>query len=122
MLVSPIVILLAIANVFQAKRKRSDAVRYLTTFSCLSYVALTAFPDGMNLRYIVMLDMPLRFLAATQLIELSGRWGRYRNIIFACAVAVVCSHDLWQHHVLFAQGGLYELVTEGLVRVQGILK
>lgn len=121
-LVSPVVILLAVANILQARRKRSDAVRYLTTFSCLSYAALTAFPDGMNLRYIVMLDMPLRFLAATQLIELSGRWARYRNIILGCAVAVVCSHDLWQHHVLFAKGGLYELVTEGLVRVQGILK
>jgi hypothetical protein len=116
------VVLLASANILQAGRKRSDSVRYLTTFSCLSYAALTAFPDGMNLRYIVMLDMPLRFLAAKQLIELSGKWGRYRNIILGCAVAVVCSHDLWQHHVLFAKGGLYELVTEGLVRAQGILK
>ena len=121
-LVSPLIVLLATANILQAGRKRSDSVRYLTAFSCLSYAALTAFPDGMNLRYIVMLDMPLRFLAATQLVDLSGRWGRHRNIILGCAVAAVCAHDLWQHHVLFVKGGLYELVTEGLVRAQGIIK
>lgn len=121
-LVSPAIVLLASANMLQARGTSSAARRYLTAFSCLSYAALTAFPDGMNLRYIVMLDMPLRFLAATQLFELSARWGRHRNSILVCAVAALCAHDLWQHHVLFAKGGLYELVTEGLVRAQGIIK
>jgi hypothetical protein len=121
-LVSPAIILLASANMLQARGKMSTPCRYLAAFSCLSYAVLTAFPDGMNLRYIVMLDMPLRFLAATQLFELSAKWGRYKNPILVCAVISLCTYDLWQHHVLFVKGGLYELVTEGLVRAQGIIK
>ena len=122
MLVSPAIVLLASANMLQAGRRKNAPRSFFIAFSCLMYVALTAFPDGMNLRYIVMLDMPLRFLAATQLFELSARWGRYRNTILVGAIIALCAHDLWQHHVLFVKSGLYELVTEGLVRAQGIIK
>ena len=122
LLVSPAILILALANLLAAKRHRSRADRYLGTFSCLSYLALTAFPDGMNLRYIVMLDMPLRFLATTQLFALSRAWGHYRHVLLALAVIALCAYDLRQHDVLFVKGNLYELVTEGLIRAQGIIK
>jgi len=120
-LVSPVIAVLAVANLLQARRG-DGARRYLAAFSCLSYFALTVFPDGMNLRYIVMLDMPLRFLAATQLFALSANWAQRRKLLSVCAVLALCAYDLRQHHVLFVKGGLYELVTEGLVRAQGIVK
>jgi 4-amino-4-deoxy-L-arabinose transferase-like glycosyltransferase len=121
-LVSPVIAVLAVANLLQARGRSDSAQRYLAAFSCLSYVALTAFPDGMNLRYVVMLDMPLRFLAAAQLFALSAKWAQQRKVLLACAVLALCAYDLRQHRVLFIKGGLYELVTEGLVRAQGIVK
>jgi Dolichyl-phosphate-mannose-protein mannosyltransferase len=121
-LVSPIIAVLAVANVLQARSCGDSARRYLVAFSCLSYAALTAFPDGMNLRYIVMLDMPVRFLAATQLFALSANWAQLRRLLLVCTVLVLCAYDLRQHDVLFVKGRLYELVTEGLVRAQGIVK
>lgn len=120
-LVSPLTTVLALANMLQAGRNDS-AQRYLIAISCLSYFVLTAFPEGMNLRYIVMLDMPLRFLAVSQLGALSDRWAKGRRFAFAGTVLALCAYDLWQHQVLFVKGGLYELVTEGLVRAQGIVK
>jgi hypothetical protein len=121
MLVSPLVVLLAATNLL-AGRPQESMQRYLLAFCCLVYGVLTAFPGGMNLRYIVMLDMPLRFLAATQLFVLSSSWGKRRNLLLACAVVALCAYDLRQHYVLYVKGGLYELVTEGLVRAQGIIK
>jgi len=120
-LVSPFVAILAVANLLQPQR-RDGAQRYIAAFSCLTYAVLTAFPDGMNLRYIVMLDMPLRFLAMIQLFALSANWGRQKKILLLCAVLGLCAYELWQHYVLFVKGGLYELVTEGLVRAQEIIR
>jgi hypothetical protein len=121
-LVSPIVVMLAASSVLQARRNNMRGHTYLAAFFCLSYGVLTIFPDGMNLRYMAMLDMPLRFLAGCQLFALSGKWGRHRNLLLAGAVLALCAYDLRQHNILFVKGGLYELVTEGLVRAQGIMR
>lgn len=121
-LVSPVVIMLAVTSLLQARRTTMTGHGYLATFVCLTYGVLTLFPDGMNLRYIVMLDMPLRFLAAGQLFTLTRRWSRHQAVLLTCAVVALCAYDLRQHHVLFAKGSLYELVTEGLIRAQNIVK
>jgi 4-amino-4-deoxy-L-arabinose transferase-like glycosyltransferase len=121
-LVSPIILILALACFFQPACWRNAPQRYLAVFSFLTYVTLAAFPLGMNLRFIVMLDMPLRFLATTQLFALSDRWGTARKPLLFLAVIAFCLHDLRQHQVLFVQGHLYELVTEGLIRAQGIIR
>lgn len=122
LLVSPIVVVLAATVIVHPPRTSMSGFRYLVAFVCLSYAVLALFPDGMNLRYIVMLDMPLRFLAAVQLFTLSRNWGRHRPILLACAVIALSGYELRQHHVLFVKGALYELVTEGLITAQGIVK
>lgn len=122
LLVSPFIIVLAMANILQSGVRYAGANRYLTVFSCVTYAILMAFPDGMNLRYIVMLDMPLRFLAADQTFALAKNWGRYKNALLACAIIMLCGYDLRQHRILFVKGALYKLVTEGLVRAQGVIR
>ncbi len=122
LLVSPVVVLLATANILQTVADRTPAHRYLATFSCLTYAVLTVFPEGMNLRYILMLDMPLRFFATQQVFAFSQYFGRHKNVLLACTVLAICAYDLRQHHILFVKGQLYELVTEGLVRTQGIIR
>jgi len=121
-LVSPIVVVLAVGNLLQSSGKRTRGEVYLITLCCLMYTLLASFPGGMNLRYILMLDMPLRVLAASQLFSLSAHWGRHKTAFLACALLFLCAYDLRQHQVLFAKGGLYELVTEGLLRAQDIMK
>lgn len=122
LLVSPIVVLLAGAAVLETRRSTVPGQAYAAAFVCLSYAVLALFPDGMNLRFIVMLDTPLRFLAAAQLLALSHRWGRHRTLLLTCVVVALCGYELRQHYVLFVKGALYELVTEGLIHAQGIVK
>ena len=122
LLVSPIIVMLASAAALQTRRNSISGQAYLVTFCCLSYAILALFPGGMNLRYIVMLDMPLRFLATAELFTLSRRWGRHRVVLLACAIIALCAYELRQHHILFVRGALYELVTEGLIHAQGIVR
>ena len=68
---------------------------------------------GMNLRYANMWDMPLRFLAFSQIVAFSARLQRYRTLILCGASALVCAVELRQYLILFVQYPLYELVTEG---------
>ena len=114
--------MLASAAALQTRSTSISGQAYLVTFSCLSYAVLALFPGGMNLRYIVMLDMPLRFLATVELFTLSRRWGRHRVVLLACAIIALCAYELRQHHILFVKGALYELVTEGLIHAQKIVR
>jgi hypothetical protein len=122
MLVSPAIMLLAIANLLSPRGWAIPGHSYLAAFTFVIYVILTSFPDGMNLRYILMLDMPLRFFAASQLLAFSQSWGRWRNLLLAGVVLALCTYELHQHYVLFVKGRLYELVSTGLLRAQNILK
>ena len=121
-LVSPIIVILASAAALQTRGNSTSGQAYLVTFCCLSYAGLALFPGGMNLRYIVMLDMPLRFLATAELFTLSRRWGRHQAVLLGCAIIALCAYELHQHDVLFVKGALYELVTEGLIHAQGIVR
>jgi len=76
----------------------------------------------MNLRYANMWDMPLRFLAFSQLVVLGDCARRYRNVVVVAAVAVLCVFELRQYIILCVQYPLYELVPEGLLRALHILK
>ncbi len=120
-LVSPAILLLAVASAFQV-RGPDPAHRYLLAFICLTYLVMANVKFGMNLRYATIWDMPLRFLAAGQLVSLSGEFGKRRNGWLALLVACVCGVELIQYHRLFVESSLTELVTENLDRALKILK
>ena len=69
-----------------------------------------------------MWDMPLRFLAFSQLTALVQPFTRYRTALLWAAVALVCAVELRQYLILFVEYPLYELVSEGLLRALQILK
>jgi hypothetical protein len=77
---------------------------------------------GMNLRYTNMWDLPLRFLAVCCLLGLTARFARWQNLALGVSVAAICALELNQYYVFFVRFGLYELVTEGLLRAVNILK
>lgn len=121
LLISPVVLLLAVATFFQTRRNDHAGV-FLLLFIVLSYLIMANVKNGMNLRYTVAWDMPLRFLAATQLFRLSGLGWRWAHILPALAVGGLCLLELRQYFIFFIQHDLYELVTAELMYAVNILK
>jgi hypothetical protein len=121
MLVSPIVLVLAIGGVFTQVRG-SKAFVYLVAFVGFSYLIMCNIRYGMNLRYASIWDLPLRALAAAQIGAVAARFGPRQTLVTVIAIAALCAYELRQYVIFFVDFGLYELVTEGLVRAVKILK
>jgi hypothetical protein len=120
-LVSPIVVLLAVGAVFGLDRSRKPEL-FLAVFIASSYLIMCNIKYGMNLRYANMWDMPLRFLALSQLFVICNLLTRYRTIAISACVAGICVFELRQYIALAVHYPLHELVTEGLLRALHILK
>jgi 4-amino-4-deoxy-L-arabinose transferase-like glycosyltransferase len=121
LLVSPLVTLLALAAVFRLQRTQK-VEQFVCLFIASSYLVMCNLKYGMNLRYANMWDMPLRVLAFAALASLTLNLRRYRTMVLAGAVVLVCAVELRQYLILFVQFPLYELVSEGLLRALKILK
>lgn len=121
LLVSPLVFLLAIGSIFCLNRKKTTEL-YLTIFIAASYAIMCNIKYGMNLRYANMWDMPMRFLAFSQLVTWGSLLRKYQTATVTAGVLLVCAFELRQYVVLFVQSPLYELITEGLLRALRILK
>lgn len=121
LLVSPIILILALGGIFRLDRTKKPEL-YLSIFLAASYLIMCNVKYGMNLRYANMWDMPLRFLALSSLFALVAPIQRYRSIVLAAAVALICAVEMRQYITLAVQFPLYELVSEGLLRALHILK
>jgi 4-amino-4-deoxy-L-arabinose transferase-like glycosyltransferase len=121
MLMSPVVLVLAIGRLFQLDRTKKPEL-YMSIFVAATYLVMCNVRYGMNLRYTNMWDLPLRFLAVCCLLGLTARFARWQNVVLGVSVAAICALELNQYYVFFAKFGLYELVTEGLLRAVNILK
>ncbi|MGI9086292.1 MAG: phospholipid carrier-dependent glycosyltransferase [Chthoniobacterales bacterium] len=121
LLVSPIILLLAIGKIFTLERAQKPEL-FLAIFVAASYLVMCNLKYGMNLRYANMWDLPLRVLAFSQLTALVRPFARYRAVLLAVAVALICLVEMRQYLILFVNYGLYELVSEGLLRALQILK
>lgn len=121
MLVSPVVLLLATAAVFQLNRaKKLDL--FCAIFIAASYLVMCNVRNGMNIRYGNMWEMPLRMLALSQLGTLTSRLAKYRTLVLIGAVGLLCAVELRNYVALASEYPLYELVTEQLMRALHILK
>ncbi len=121
LLVSPLVLLLALGSVFRLDRTKGPEL-CLTIFIATSYAIMCNIKYGMNLRYANMWDMPLRFLAFSQLVAFGSFFRKYQGAFVAGAVLMICAFEFRQYVILFVQHPLYEMVSEGLLRALQILK
>ena len=121
LLVSPVVLLLALGAIFRLDRTQKPEL-FLAVFIGASYLVMCNLKYGINLRYANMWDMPLRFLAFSQMTALVQPFTRYRTAVLWAAVALVCAVEMRQYLILFVEYPLYELVSEGLLRALQILK
>jgi len=76
----------------------------------------------MNLRYANMWDMPLRFLAFSQIVAMASWAKSYRTAIIATAVVVLAAIEFHQYIVLAVRYPLYELITQDLLQALQVLK
>jgi 4-amino-4-deoxy-L-arabinose transferase-like glycosyltransferase len=121
LLVSPIVLILALGTVFRLNRTMKPEL-FISIFIAASYLVMCNVKYGMNLRYANMWDLPLRFLAFSQIVALASLAKAYRATIIAAAVVLLTAIEFHQYIVLAVHYPLYELITHDLLRALQILK
>ena len=120
LLVSPIILILSFGTLFRLTRATPQL--FFWVFIGASYLVMCNVKYGMNLRYANMWDMPLRFLACSQMMSLAKLTGRHRSLLFGAAIALLAAIELRQYLILAVNYPLYELVTHDLLQALHILK
>ena len=123
LLVNPWTLLLAIGAVFALRLKNKPAL-YFVGFFAVTYLIMCNVKYGMNLRYATIWDLPIRYLAFTQLTACAWRIGgrRYASWLLVGGMMVLCAYDLHQWQILFVDSHLLELVSEDLLRAVKMVK
>jgi len=121
MLVSPIVLILALATAFRLNRTMKPEL-FMSIFIAASYLVMCNVKYGMNLRYANMWDLPLRLLAFSQIFWLASFAKQFRSAIIAAAVVLLAAFEFHQYIVLAIRYPLYELITHDLLQALSILK
>jgi 4-amino-4-deoxy-L-arabinose transferase-like glycosyltransferase len=121
LLVSPIVLILALGTVFRLNRTMKPEL-FMSIFIAASYLVMCNVKYGMNLRYANMWDLPLRFLALSQIVAFASLAKNYRGVIIAGAVVFLAAIEFHQYIVLAVRYPLYELITHDLLQALQILK
>ena len=121
LLVSPIVLILALGTLFRLNRTMKPEL-FMSIFIAASYLVMCNVKYGMNLRYANMWDLPLRFLALSQIVAFASLAKKYRTAIIAGAVVLLAAIEFHQYIVLAVRYPLYELITHDLLQALQILK
>jgi hypothetical protein len=119
--VSPVVLILALAAIFQLDATKKPEL-FCVVFIAASYLIMCNIKYGMNLRYAIIWDMPLRLLAFSQIVIFCARFQRYRTLIICSAVGLICLLELRQYIILAVHYKLYELIPQILLRALHIIK
>jgi 4-amino-4-deoxy-L-arabinose transferase-like glycosyltransferase len=121
-LLSPLVVALTFGRVFMIEKKEAPDL-FWGLFLGFSFVAMSIVPFGFSLRFAAYWDVPLRWLAASQLVILSGRFSaRWRNPTLITALALILVVDLEQYCRLFVKAEIYDPVSSHLLRASKLVK
>jgi 4-amino-4-deoxy-L-arabinose transferase-like glycosyltransferase len=121
LLVSPIILILAFGTIFRLNRLMKPEL-FMSIFIAASYLVMCNVKYGMNLRYANMWDLPLRFLAFSEIAWLASFAKRFQTAIIAAAVILLAAIEFHQYIVLAVRYPLYELITHDLLQALQILK
>lgn len=122
LLVTPLVTLLAIGRLFQLSTKSRPEL-YCALFLLASFVPMANLSGGMNLRFAACWDLPLCFLAFSQLDLVARRLPPRRGMIaLVVSTALVCGVELNEYCRIFVKTDAYDPITPQLLRSENILK
>jgi len=119
---SPLVTLLALAALGRLNFQEAIS-RYLALFLAVTYLLMSNLRYGISLRYTAIWDLPLRYLAFTQVVLMAVSVPpRYRTIFIPVAIAIVCTVDLSHYYFFFVQNGTYDPTATEILRQLNIVK
>jgi hypothetical protein len=121
LLISPIVLLLAVGGGFRLATS-SRTYLYLLLFVAASYLIMCNVRYGMNLRYAIIWEFPLRVLAFGQLCLMTRSLGARQSLALVIGVAALCAYDFRQYLIFNSDPDFYELATFILLKALAILK
>jgi 4-amino-4-deoxy-L-arabinose transferase-like glycosyltransferase len=121
-LLSPCVVALAFGALFQVKAK-SKPDFFWSLFLGASFIAMSSVPYGMSLRFAAYWDLPLRWLAGSEVLLLAGRYPRAKPwLVVLVLVLVLAAIDLFQYWRFFVHGAIYDPVSFQLIRAAKFVK
>lgn len=122
LLVSPLLVVFSIGGMFQL-RKRDKAGLFMASFLALSFAGMSCITYGMSLRYAAYWDVPLCWLALTQVRRLSKKSGKFRSsFVTSALVLLLAASGATQYYRFFMKGAVYDPVTASLVWAAGLEK
>jgi 4-amino-4-deoxy-L-arabinose transferase-like glycosyltransferase len=121
-LLSPVIVALVFGRIFNIN-KESQVDFFCALLLGFSFVAMSAVSGGMSLRFAAYWDFPLRWLAASQVLQFSGKFRRIKPF-FALAglILMVVAVDLFQYWRYFVHARIYDPVTFQLFYASGLFK
>ena len=121
-IMSPLVVALACGRMFQLRKyDRLDV--FMTAFLALSFFAMANVTYGMSLRYAAYWEIPLCWLALSQVSVLSRRFPQVRPSIIAVGLlAILAVNGLVQYDRFFIDGAIYDPTTAAMARASGLQK
>jgi len=121
-LVSPLLVAFAIGAIFQL-RKADRPTLFMATFLGLSFASMSVITYGMSLRYAAYWDIPLAWLACSQIQRLTGQVPKVRPaVIFGGVLLIVVACNLHEYDRFFVQGAIYDPITAQLVKASNLVK
>jgi hypothetical protein len=114
-LLSPCIVALMFGRIFKIDHE-SPLDLFWALLLGFSFLAMSTPPYGMSLRYAAYWDLPLRWLAASQVLQLSEKFHRIKPLfILAGLILILAAVDLFQYWRYFVHGGIYDPVTFQLI-------
>ena len=121
-ILSPVLVAFACGAVFQVK-PRQRATLFVTTFLLLSLSGMSMVRYGISLRYAAFCELPLCWLACTQVLSLSRIVSqRHRTALTVGVFLILASVNVNQYVRFFVEGAIYDPVTAALVWSSGMEK
>ena len=121
-LMSPVIVALAFGRMFNL-RKTERPELMMTAFLGLSFLFMANVTYGMSLRYAAYWDIPLAWLACSQILRITGQFPKVRPaIISGVLFLIVAACNLQQYNRFFVRGAIYDPITAQLVKAANLLK
>jgi len=121
-LLSPCIVALAIGRIFQLERQSAPDI-FWSVFLGVSFVVMSSVPYGISLRFAAYWDFPLRWLAASQILQLARKFHRIGPVILGTVVILILvAVDLFQYWRYFVHAGIYDPVSFQLLHASKLIK
>ena len=120
-LTTPAVVLLAIGGMFRAKEK---AAWYFTGFILISYLIMGNLRYGMNLRYALIWDFPLCYLAAIPVLDLCNSLTKpaAQKAVLSVVLVVIVYFQTANYDNIFIRNAVYDPVPMPLMQALKMIK